>query len=257
MAKNISAILIREIDRLRRQFNNLNNVFFPDFRADGLAVKDKNLGFIDDPSFNAAWEKAVAGSLAGWNGQVPDIRWRAHLACWAARHGLELEGDFVECGVYTGLLSQTICHFLDFNRTNKAFYLFDTFKGMPVERMSGRERAMAERGNAYLYRPSLEIAQSNFAAFPNAHIVQGLLPDSLAMAPLSRISYLSVDLNFAEAERQVMEALWDKLVPSAIVVIDDYAFRDHSEQYAMWNTFAASVGRMIFTCPTGQGLLIR
>jgi O-methyltransferase len=53
---------------------------------------------------------------------VPDIRWRAHVAIWAAANGLNIEGAFVECGVHTGLLSLAICHYLGFNQLNKKFF---------------------------------------------------------------------------------------------------------------------------------------
>ena len=90
-----------------------------DFTGDGMALIGKNTSFIDDPRFSAAWRKAVEGNVEGWRGNVPDIRWRAHVACWAASHALTLDGDFVECGVHTGLLSLTVCNYLDFNRTGR------------------------------------------------------------------------------------------------------------------------------------------
>jgi O-methyltransferase len=188
---------------------------------------------------------------------MPDIRWRAHMACWAARHALTLEGDFVECGVHTGLLSMTVCHFLDFASVPRSFWLFDTFAGIPVDRLPEAERAGAEAMNRSHYFDCWEIAQRNFARWPNARLLRGILPESLASADLDRIAYLSVDLNSAAGERAVIDALWERLSPGAVVLIDDYAFKGHDQQYDMWNGFAHEHGRMIATLPTGQGLLLR
>jgi O-methyltransferase len=38
-------------------------------------------------------------------------------------------GDFVECGVNTGIFSLAVCEYVDFNRLDKSLWLFDTYKG--------------------------------------------------------------------------------------------------------------------------------
>jgi O-methyltransferase len=223
----------------------------PQFVGDGLATRGKNLTFLEDPAFRKGWAMAVKGNMAGWGGNPPDIRWRAHTALWAARHGMSLEGDFVECGVFLGLLSLTICHALDFDTSGKSFYLFDTFNGLPDDGTPEAKR------HSTLYFECYEEASKNFAPYQSAKLVRGILPGTLAAAPLDKIAYLSIDLNHAAAEKAVIEELWGRLSPSAIVLIDDYGFRNHEDQYAMWNDFAASKGVPILTMPTGQGVLIK
>lgn len=226
------------------------------FMADGLAVQGRNIAFLSEPNFAKAWEKARAGNANAWGGTAPDIRWRAHVALWAAQHGLGLAGDFVECGVYAGLLSTTICHALNFARVDKKFFLFDTYKGLPLEGLEGHELEHAlERNHSYI--DVLEIAKENFAPFPNAIIVPGILPKSLAAVSIDKIAYLSIDLNNAPAEKAVIEALWNKITPGAIIVLDDFGFATLEEQHDMWAEFAARQGLSIVTLPTGQGLLIK
>jgi O-methyltransferase len=232
-------------------------LFRPEYEANGLAVKNRNLGFLDDPRFRDAWDFAAQGNREGWPRGIPNIEWRAHFACWAGAHALTIEGDFVECGVHTGLLSMTVCRFLRFAEIPRSFWLFDTFAGIPADRLPEDERAAAEAFNRDVYFDCWALATRNFESFPNARLVRGVLPDSLAGARIGRIAYLSVDLNSASAEGAVIEALWDRLSPGAVVLIDDYAFKGHEAQYEMWNGFAEGRGRMIATLPTGQGLLIR
>src|SRR3546814_1509438 len=115
-----------------------------EFRADGLGVKGKNLAFLSERRFTDAWEKAQQMNVEAWNNVVPDIRWRAHTCCWAATQAMNLEGDFVECGVHGGLLSLTVAGYLDFAKVDRQFWLFDTFAGIPVEQLAPEDPAPAE-----------------------------------------------------------------------------------------------------------------
>jgi len=224
---------------------------------DGLSVTGRNLSFLHDPAFASAWQESARANLEGWPHGVPDIRWRAHIALWAGRHGLRLDGDFVECGVHTGLLSLVICHALNFGRLNRTFYLFDTYSGCPLAGLEGRELERSRASNREYYRDVWDLAQRNFAPFRNVRLVRGILPQSLCEARLERIAYLSIDLDNARFERAVIEALWERVVPGAIVVVDDFAFVGHEAQFVMWNAFAERANVPIVALPTGQGLIIK
>ncbi|MGE3247562.1 MAG: TylF/MycF/NovP-related O-methyltransferase, partial [Beijerinckiaceae bacterium] len=152
----------------------------------------------------------------------------------------------------------TICAYLDFASVPKTFYLFDTFAGIPVvEGMTDAERTYARDKNATMYFDCFAATTKNFAAWPNVKLVRGVLPGSLADVPLEKIAWLHIDLNNAVAEMETIEALWDRIIPGAPIVLDDYAFRGHEDQYEAWNRFAARTAHPIFTLPTGQGLMLR
>jgi O-methyltransferase len=227
----------------------------PEF--DGIVVPGRHKQFLNEPRFVAAWENAVNGNAAGWPAGVPDIRWRAHICVRAAQQALMAQGDFVECGVHTGLLSMTVCHYLDFARLDRTFWLFDTFNGIPLEAISGRERDHAINHNRALYFDCFDIAQRNFLPWPNARLVRGALPTTLEVIADRPIAYLSIDLNSATYEMQVIERLWPQITPGGAIVLDDYGFDGYEAQYEAWNTFASRVGHPIFYLPTGQGLLVK
>jgi O-methyltransferase len=244
----------KRLKKIRRRILGMRNPL--DWWGDGLGVRGKNLGFMTSEKFAQSLQFAHDGNIEGWGKTdcVPHIPWRTHVACWAASNALRLEGDFVECGVHTGLLSMAICHYLDFDQLDRKFYLFDTFEGIPVQKLNPREVADAENMNK-IYFDVFELAKRNFSRFANVHLVKGELPKSLNLVDLEKICYLSIDLNSATYEKLTIEAVWDKLVPGAMVVIDDYAFIGHVPQYEMWNSFAKTKGQMILTLPTGQGLM--
>ena len=237
--------------------STINDLISQFYTMDGMYVAGRTQNFLRDPDLIAAWNASCAANTEGWPAGVPDVRWRAHLALWTARQCFHLAGDFVECGVHTGLLSLVLCHALDFSAQKRTFYLFDTFNGIPAEGVDDAEQARVDVANADVYRDVFNIAKRNFAPFPNAVLVPGILPASLRDVPLGPIAYLSVDLNSIRAELCVIEALWDRLVPGAMVLIDDYDWISCELQRDMWDVFARQHGLFIATLPTGQGILIK
>lgn len=229
-----------------------------DYRGDGLGVKNRSLDFMQNDQFDAAWERSTKAIMDVTESPVPDVRWRAHIALWAAVNGLRLEGDFVECGVFTGILSSVICHYLNFNSVEKHFYLFDTWNGVPTNGLDESERKVADLFNPYYHeREVFDGVRKNFSTFQNCHLVRGELPGTLSQVNIEKISYLSIDLNNATFERACIEILWPMLTSGAIAVLDDYNFSSCHLQRKMWDDFAADQHLMVAALPTGQGILIK
>jgi O-methyltransferase len=236
----------------------------PVYQADHLAVWEKSVEFLDDPRFRSAYRRGVNSGhtfpllpYAGEDDATLHIEWRVHVCCWAATVAARLPGDFVECGVNTGIFSLAICEYINFNATGKMFWLFDTFCGIPEEQLNERERALGRLGENSWYPDCWELAKTNFAPFPNARLVRGKVPDTLATVEIDRVSYLSLDMNIALPERAALEFFWPKLVPGALVVLDDYAQKPYEEQKRAIDEFAADREITILTLPTGQGMLIK
>jgi O-methyltransferase len=224
-----------------------------EYEADGLKTWSKTLDFLTDPKFKSAYNRGASG----YNyppGQPPyDLQWRVNITTWAALHGSHLDGDFVECGVNTGWHSLAICEYIDFNRTGKKFFLFDTYCGLPAEQMSRFEATLPRQP----FPDVFEVAKANFAPFPNAILIRGKVPDTLTSVEIEKVCYLSIDMNLAFPERAAVEHFWPKMVSGAICVFDDYAWNGMHEQKEVHDAFARARGLKILTLPTGQGLLIK
>jgi O-methyltransferase len=234
----------------------------PTYHWDGLAVWEKSTDFLKDPKFVHAYQR---GMHSGHKiGRPKDstldihIEWRIHILCWAADAARHLQGDFVDCGVNTGIFSLAICDYIDFNKTGKNYFLFDTYDGIPEEQISPAERALGRHlENQTMYEDCFEVAKRNFAPFPKAQLVRGVIPQSLNTVAIDKVAFLSIDLNIAEPERAALEYFWDKLVPGAPVVFDDYGWRSYHAQKAALDAFAKAHDCSIATLPTGQGLLLK
>lgn len=228
------------------------------YAADGFGVRNKYVPFQNDDAFDAAWQETKQFNDPFWDGNTPDIRWRAHVCAWAASNCLRLDGDFAEFGVNTGILSSMVLKTTDFAASGKSFYLFDTFAGIPTELATEKELAHTEAMNETIYADDvLSEARRAFAPFDNIEFVIGRLPDTLEDCGLDRISYASIDLNSVVAEMAVIERIWDKFTSGGMIVLDDYGFSRHEEQNHAWNQFAKAQDRQILAMPTGQGVLMR
>ena len=234
----------------------------PNYTADCLAVWNKSVDFLKEERFIEAYRKGMdSGHRIGREpGSKTDlhIEWRVHVICWAASHAAGLPGDFVECGVNTGIFSLAAAHYVDFNRLDKSFYLFDTFLGIPEDQISDEERGFGRHlENASMYEECYEVARRNFSIYPGARLIRGRVPETLPTVAIPRVCYLSLDMNIAAPEIAALEFFWDKLTPGAPVILDDYGWAHYRPQKKAMDDFAARKGVPILTLPTGQGLLLK
>lgn len=224
------------------------------YNQDGLATRH-NADFAKDPRFVEAYRVAMEDAP-----QHVQIEWRVHIALWCAAQAIAVEGDFVECGVHTGILSGAVMTWLDFQKhADRQFFLFDTWAGIPTEQMSEAEKQMGveHMNRKYQNGDSLHSkVKLKFAKWSNAVVVRGRVPDTLsALTDSDKIAYVSMDLNVAAAEMAAIDILWPKLSVGGIVLLDDYGWAPHINQKTAWDAWAARNGVMICALPTGQGLI--
>jgi O-methyltransferase len=199
------------------------------FNGCGLRTFGKTTDFLLDSRFRHAYAH-------GWqNGgkrshHIDDNRWIMHVALWAATYAARLPGDFVECGVDTGVLSAAICDWLDFNQLDKDFWLFDTYRGIPAEQMTEAEcNGIGGWHNRESYEECFAQTSAKFAPWPRCKLVRGTVPETLTEFPPDRgVAYLSIDMNIVLPELAAIEFFWDRLTPGGIVLLDDYGWATHA-----------------------------
>lgn len=226
------------------------------YDQDGLRTSH-NHDFMKDPSFQKAYKRGCkAASDYHWH-------WRVHIGLWAASTASKLAGDFVECGVNRGFLSSAIMEYLDWDSLNRTFYLLDTFQGLDPRYASGTDGAHSltqsnstdSKGNFYVRGP--DSVRANFSEWNNIRIIEGSVPDTLPQVDSQNIAYLHLDMNCANAEVAALEFLWSRMLPGAVVLMDDYAYSGYESQKPAMDPFAHRKEVTIASLPTGQGLLIK
>jgi hypothetical protein len=213
------------------------------YNEDGLFT-NHNCDFVNDDSFQHAYNLGFGtGSTQGWH-----IRWRIHTLLWAASIAKHLSGDFIECGTYLGASAMAVVDHVDFNKTCKNFYLCDTFTGLPDH---------AEIPHDYSKKNYYEEVAATFRHFPQVKLAKGLIPDSLEHLNLTDLSLINIDCGMEDAEAPALRYLWRFLVKGGIVVLNCYAYPGFANIKSQYDAFAKEKGLFIFTCPTGQGLIVK
>lgn len=210
----------------------------------------KNVEFLNENKFLKS--KKIASTHLLTYEKCPD--WRLHGELWAATHASKLDGDFVQCGVETGYTARAIIEYVKFlEYKNKNFYLFDTYEGVPSDRVPDDEPAAFwnEYHNVY------DFVCKKFVEFENVKIVKGIVPDSLSNVKINKVSYLSIDMNYSVPERAALEYFWEKMVSGGIITLDDYSFIGREKQKQTADEFASNNQVEILTLATGQGIIIK
>lgn len=227
------------------------------YSGDGYSTHH-NASCLQEQKFVEAYQKGMATGHNIAGGGDFHIEWRVYQYCWAAYHAMHLEGDFVECGVNTGICSIAAMHYTDFVKSNKQFFLFDTFEGMPMDQFSADEIACGiDQVHKDSYTDVWSLVQRNFAPYPNARLVRGRVPESLTTVNIDKVAYVAIDMNAAAPEIAAAEYFWDKLVPGGVMVLDDYGWVHHVNQKIAFDQFAAERGVKVFNMPTGQGMIFK
>lgn len=224
----------------------------PPYNEDGL-ITFHTSSFMQDPAFQAAYARNVkaTGKDCKWH-------WRVHVGLWVASHAIKLEGAFVECGVNKGGLSSAVMQYLDWNRQDRSFYLFDTFCGFDSTLLTQEEQDLnyMEKSQA-AYSECYEQTKQNFSEFKNVSLIRGSVPQSLKQVEISKVAYLSIDMNCVQPELEAANFFWPKLVVGGMILLDDYAYGTTRIQKQGFDQFAEEKKCSVLSLPTGQGLIIK
>jgi O-methyltransferase len=201
------------------------------------------VGFQHDKKFNSAFDRAFDGVPRHLDNPLKNIQWRAHICTWAANQAYKLGGDFVECGVWYGILSRTICNYVDFKNYPGTFFLIDSWGEIP--------------GSHHGYRDDIfAVVTKRFDDLDNVKLVRGLVPEVLGQVQSKRIAFLSIDMNGSIAERAALEYFYDKMLPGGVIYFDDYGW-DYPELRATVDDFFADKPEKLLHFPSGNSIAIK
>lgn len=226
------------------------------YSADGFATTH-NASFLADRRFQQAYRLGAQSGHRICRPEELHIEWRVYVCCWAAQHALRLIGDFVECGVSTGIVSRAVANYVEFEKHERKFWLIDTFEGIPLAQATVGEQSLAVSKNERHYFDCYDAVRSHFASYGNVNVIKGRVPEVLPSLQITQVAYLHIDMNIAAPEVAAITHFWNLLAPGAVVVLDDYGSLAHVEQKTALDAFAREHTISILTLPTGQGLMLK
>ena len=210
--------------------------------GDNLFTWGRNNSLFEDKAFVDSWQSNML------NPADHAIAWRRYILACSACHCMQLEGDFVECGVYQGSAIKTVIDYFGVDKFDKNFWGYDTYDYNPI---AGHAFEGQEEG-------CYENIQKRFVGYEQVKLVRGLLPASLENNSPEKIAYLHIDLNSAEYELAVLDVLFDRVVPGGMIILDDYEWAGiYRVQKIMEDAWFSERDYRVFPLPTGQGFLLK
>ena len=164
---------------------------------------------------------------------------------WAARQALRREGDFIECGCYKGTSARILVDSVDLGE--RQYFLYDIFE----HNASMNHNAMPDHGEGLF-----AATQARFADCQNVTVIKGPVPESFSQGLPDKIAFAHIDMNNAPAEIGALEAIEDRLVPGAVIVLDDFGALPYRAQHIAETEWFAKRGVPVLELPTSQGLVI-
>lgn len=235
-----------DIEFLRSAIARFRKMFGRVYANDNVILFGRNLAIRKDEKFMQAVRRHARTR------QDASLLLRLNTLVWAAHQALRIPGDFVECGVFRGFCSAVVADYVDFQRIDKSFFLYDTFAGIPAEYDSEKHDAppFHEKG---LYESVLE----RFSTYTNVQVVRGTVPETFKETLPEQISFLHIDMNSSKSEIAALEVLFDRVSTGGLIVFDDYGWWGYGAQQRAEDQFMKDRGHRILELPTGQGLLVK
>ena len=150
------------------------------------------------------------------------------------------QGAVVDVGTYDAVAFSIA---LIYAKTTQPVFAYDYFDAPPAE---------STKKN---HGPSLCGTVKERLRPWQAAVVAGDVREQLHTLP-ERIGCCQIDLNDAEAESAVLAAVYPRLVPGGVLLLDDYGFSRYSASAEAHRAYLADK-EQVLEMMTGQGLLIK
>lgn len=138
-----------------------------------------------------------------------------------------IEGDFLEAGVYRGSVSIFLCKILEAEFPDKVLFACDSFCGCENPKTATYQYEKETHWEG-LYSCDFETVVKHFnifgCDFRKVIFMKGYFKDTLPVLKneIDKISLLIFDGDAYSATLDVFNNLYDKVIPGGFIIIDDY-----------------------------------
>lgn len=163
-------------------------------------------------------------------------------------------GDVAQLGVYKGGTAWMIASC--FRHTQKKFYLFDTFAGLPQSSSSdGHWHSIAE-GNDFSDVLFQEV-QKYFSPYQNIKFKKGLFPATAVGLEDARFSFVYLDADLYQSTKDGLEFFYPRMVPGGVIMLDDFGTPTWPGIQKAVEEFCNEQGIVPVTTTWWQGMIIK
>jgi len=137
-------------------------------------------------------------------------------------------GDFIETGVWRGgacILMRAVL--AAYGVTDRTVWCADSFEGLPAPNATLYPADAGDEHHTFApLAVSLDEVKANFAHYglldDRVRFLKGWFKDTLPGAPIDRLAILRLDGDMYESTLDGLSALYAKVSPGGVVIVDDY-----------------------------------
>lgn len=212
---------------------------------DGFATRSQP-SFLRDHGFRVAYD--LGDAIKSEGDQQTQTQWRTHVACWFLQQALTAEGDVFFIGERAAPILRTAITHLELQTvTDRRFWMIadasDPNGTQPTTRDSSSEGTKA---------PSL---QDVFREFGNVQVASVHPVDGTDRLGSRDLSAIVLDFEQGKTEDATLEALWPRLSPGGIAIVERHGQRIPGE--TTLHRLATAARMPLLVLPTGQAILRR
>ncbi len=216
-----------------------------------------------DPFFNDVHQRGLnaSGTPAG-DPNRPERLYNLAQLLGQTKH---IDATVAECGVWRGLSSFILCHYLRAERADfrgNGYRIVDSFRGLSKPGTpdiltdpaltGGAPRSGQEAG---AYAATVEEVRWTLREFPAAEIIEGWIPPVLGSLPEDHYRFVHLDVDFHEPTSAAIAYFYPRLRPGGILVCDDYGSLSWPGAKKAVDDYCAAEKTPLLALSTGQAVL--
>jgi len=173
-----------------------------------------------------------------------------------------LDGDFLECGVFKGFSSLFLKFFEENLNNYKAhnYYLIDSFEGLseisnediPINENTYRNK----KGNL---KSNFDEVDTLFKQYHNINVVKGWIPEIFdKLDKNNRYKFVHLDVDLYKPTLDSLNYVYDKVIKGGIIITDDFQSNLFPGNKKAWLEFfnKRKINSWV-SLPSGQAVLIK
>ncbi|MFZ1784195.1 MAG: TylF/MycF/NovP-related O-methyltransferase [Ferruginibacter sp.] len=172
-------------------------------------------------------------------------------------NSLDPEAAILEVGVWRGGTAGIMAQQLANQKSNAVLYLADTFTG--VAKAGANDSYYTGGEHSDTSQQIVEDVLNTKSNYPNYKILKGIFPDDTAheIKPDEVFGLCHIDVDVYESAKDILEWVWDKLIPGGVVVFDDYGFHSCTGVAKLVDGYRHYPDRQIIHNLNGHAVMIK
>jgi O-methyltransferase len=170
---------------------------------------------------------------------------------------LDAQAAVLEVGVWRGGTAGVMAQQLLNLKSKAVLYLADTFSG--VAKAGANDSFYTGGEHSDTSRQIVEDVLKNKSKYPHYKILKGIFPEDTAseIKADEQFGLCHIDVDVYDSAKDILEWVWNKLIPGGVVVFDDYGFHSCTGVTKLVEEYRCFADRQIIHNLNGHAIMIK